>query len=176
VVKLRKLPSASDLDIQSDDRHLTEYQQEIIRSKLSKYRGTRLKILYAGGPKSLAYATEFRDLFLSLGWVVSGPRFVPAGDEGIIDTQVSVSDHYWNLPYPAVGDFMDSLASVKHRRRYVFDKAVSANVIVLWVGPRSPDNFRLDDCAPASLQPLEGEPHTCEIIAQNPTTCPFPPQ
>ena len=34
-VRMRKLASASDLDSQSEDRHLTEYEQTIMRSKLS---------------------------------------------------------------------------------------------------------------------------------------------
>ena len=39
VTRVRELPTASDLDSQSEDRHLTEYEQTIIRSKLSNIVG-----------------------------------------------------------------------------------------------------------------------------------------
>jgi hypothetical protein len=176
VVRMRKLPSASDLDSQSEDRHLTEYEQTIMRSKLYKYRGTKLLVLYAGGPKTLTYATGFRDFLQSLGWHVEGPRLVPVGDERVVDVQISVSKRYWNKPYPRAADLLDSLDGMKHRQRYVYDDAITSDLIILWVGPRSPDNFRPDDCAPATLLPKPGEPHTCEIVAQTAVPCPFPHQ
>ena len=175
-VRIRTLPIASDLDAQSEDRHLTEFEQTIMRSKLSEYRGTKLLVLYAGGPKTLAYATEFRDFFRSLQWKVDGPRSVPPGDERVVDVQISVSQRYWNTPYPRAADLLNSLEGIKHRQRYVYDAAISPDVIVLWVGPKSPDNFRPDDCASAVLRPSPGEPHTCEIVAQTPGFCPVPPQ
>jgi hypothetical protein len=176
VVRMRKLPPTSNLDDQSEERHLTEYQQTIMRSKLSKYRWTKLLVLYAGGPKTLAYATEFRDFFRSLQWKVDGPSPVPIGDERVVDVQISVSKSYWNSPYPRGTDLLSSLEGVKRRKGYVYDDAVSSDLIVLWVGPKSPDNFRPDDCAAAALRPRPGEPHTCELVAQTPGICPFPPQ
>jgi hypothetical protein len=176
VVRMRKLPTASELDSQSEDRHLTEYAQTIMRSKLSKYRGTKLLVLYAGGPKTLTYATEFRDFLRSLRWRVDGPRVVPVGDEGLVDVQISVSKRYWNSPYPRATDLLDSLGGIKHKQRYVYDDAISSDLIVFWVGPKSPGDFRPDDCAPAVLRPRPGEPHTCEIVAQITGVCPFPPQ
>ena len=176
VVRKRKLPPASDLDIQSEDRHLSEYQQTIMKSKLSKYRGAELLVLYAGGPRTLSYATEFRDFFGSIGWHVEGPRPVPIGDERLVDVQVSVSKRYWNSQYPRAADLLSSLEGIKHRQRYVYDDAISPDLIVFWVGPKSPDNLRPDDCASAVLRPTPGEPHTCEIVAQTLGACPFPPQ
>jgi hypothetical protein len=176
IVKIRQLPSSSDLDAQSEDRHLTEYKQAIMRSELSKYRGTKLLILYAGGPKTLAYATEFRDFFRSLRWNVAEPRPVPTGDERVVDVQISVSQRYRNTPYPRAADLLSSLEGIKHRQRYVYDDAISPDLIILWVGPKSPDNFSPDDCAPAVLHPRPGEPQTCESVAQIPGFCPFPPQ
>jgi hypothetical protein len=176
VVRMRKLPTASDLDSQSEDRHLTEFMQTKMRSKLSKYRGTKLLVLQAGGPKTLAYATEFRNFLRSLGWRVEGPRRVPVGDEGLVDVQISVSKYYWNSPYSRATDLLNSLEGIKHRQRYVYDDAISSGLIALWVGPKSPDNFRPDDCSPAVLRPKPGEPHTCEIVAQTTSVCPFPPQ
>jgi hypothetical protein len=171
-VRIRPLPTASDLDAQFEDRHLTEFEQTIMRSQLSKYRGTRLSVLYAGGPKTLAYATEFRDFFRSLKWIVDGPRSVPIGDERVVDVQVSAGQRY---PYPRAADFLNSLGGIKHRKRCVYDAAIPPDLIVLWVGPKSPDNFRPDDCASAVLHPKPGEPHTCEFVAQTPGVCPFLP-
>jgi hypothetical protein len=175
-VKLRALPSAPDLDSESEDRHLTEYQQTIMRPRLSKYRDTKLLILYAGGPKTLAYASGFRDFFHSIGWRVDGPRPVPAGDERVVDVQISVSREYWNKFYPRAKDLLDSLEGVKHRQRYVYDDAVARDLIILWVGPKSPDNFKPDDCAPAVMDPKPGELHTCEVVAQISGVCPVVPQ
>jgi hypothetical protein len=176
VIRIRTLPTASDLDARSEDRYLTEYEKTIMRSKLSEYRGTKLLVLYAGGAKTLAFAKEFRDFFQELNWKVDGPRPVPAGDERVVDVQISVSQRYWNAPYPRAANFLNSLEGIKHRQRYVYDAAISPDVIVLWVGPKSPDNFRPDYCASAVLHPSPGEPHTCESVAQTPGVCPFPPQ
>ncbi len=175
-VRLRELPTASDLEAQSENRHLTEFEQTIMKSKLSTYSGTKLLVLYAGGPKTRAYATEFRDFFRSLRWRVDGPSPAPIGDERVVDVQISVSQRYWNTRYPRAADLLNSLGGIKHRRRYVYDDGISPDLIVLWVGPKSPDNFRPDDCAPAVLHPTAGEPQTCEKVAQVPGVCLFPPQ
>ena len=155
---------------------MAEYEQAIIRSNLSKYQGTKLLVLSTGGPRTLAYAKEFRDFFRLLGWNVDGPRPVPTGDERFVDMQVSVSNRYWSSPYPRAMDLLSSLEGTKHRQRYIYDDAISSDLIVLWFGPKSPDNFKPDDCAPAALHPTPGGPHTCEIVAQTPGVCPFPPQ
>jgi hypothetical protein len=176
IIRLRKLAPPSELDSQSEERHLTEYQRQIMTSRLSGYQGTKLHILYAGGPRTLAYASEFRDFFHSLKWSVDGPNFVPVGDERMVDLQVSLSDHYWNKPNPVAIDLLGSLEGVKHRQSGVYDGAVAPDLIVLWVGPKSPSPVKPDDCAPAVLRPRPGEPHTCEMPAQSSGTCPLPPQ
>jgi hypothetical protein len=176
VVRVRQLRSASDLDYRSEDRHLTEYEQTNMRTKLSKYRGSRLMVLHTGGPKTLAYAAEFCDFFRALKWEVNGPREVAVGDERLVDVQVSVSKKYWNSPYPRAADLLASLEGIKHRQRYVYDDAISPDLVILWVGPKSPDNFRPDDCAAAILRPKPGEPHTCDFVAQVTSLCPFVPQ
>jgi len=176
IIRPRKLAPPSELDSQSEDRHLTEYQQQIMRPRLSGYRGTKLLILYAGGPRTLAYASEFREFFRSLQWSVDGPNLVPVGDERIVDLQVSMSNLYWNKSNPVVTDLLGSLEGVKHRQRAVYDGAISPELIVLWVGPKSPSSFRPDDCAPAELHPKPGEPHTCDMVAAATSVCPFPPK
>jgi hypothetical protein len=175
-VRDRQLPLASDLDSQSEDRHLTEFQKTIMRSKLAKYRGSKLLILHVGGPRTLAYAIEFRDFFRSLGWGVSGPRSVPAGDERLVDIQVSVSNRYWNTPYPRARELLSSLEGIKHRQTHVYDDAIPPDLILLWVGPKSPNNFKPDDCAPARLRPRPGEHNTCEMVALTRVACTWPPQ
>jgi hypothetical protein len=176
VVRMRELPSASELESQTEERHLTEFKQTVMKTKLSKYRGTRLLVLHTGGPKTLAYATEFYNFFHALRWRVEGPQLVPAGDERLVDVQVSLSGSYLSTPYPRAADFLSSLEGIKHRQRYVYDDSISPDLIVLWVGPKSPDNFRPDDCIPAVMRPKPGEPHTCEVVAQTTTLCPFVPQ
>jgi len=175
-VKLRTLPPASDLDFRSEDRHLTEYEQTTMRSNLSRYRGTKLLILYTGGPRTLAFATELRQFFRSIAWRTDGPRPVPTGNERLVDVQISVSSRYWSVPDARATDLQSSLAGVKRRRRYIYDEAIPADLIVLWVGPRSPDSFRPDDCAPAALRPRIGEPNSCKLVAQTPDMCPTVPQ
>jgi hypothetical protein len=174
-VKLKALPKASELDTQSEDRHLTEYLRTVMKSKLSKYRGTKALILYYGGSKTLAYAKEFRDFLESgsVGWSARGPQIAPDGDEGIVDVQVSVSKQYWNKAYPRGADLMDSLEGVKHRKGLMYDDAVPADLIVLWVGPKSPDGFTPNDCLGAELRPRPGEHHTCEMVNQTGAACPF---
>lgn len=175
IIKMRQLPPASDLESQSEDRHLTEYQRVIMKAKLSKYRGTKLLVLYTGGPKTLRYATEFRDFFQSLGWTVVGPRPVPVGDERLVDLQMSVSKRYWNKPYPQAMSLLSSMEGLKHRQRYVYDDAIADDRIVLWVGPKSPADFKPDDCAPATVGPTAGQAHTCEVVAAVGAWCPFVP-
>ena len=175
-VRIRTLPTASDLDAQSEDRHLTEYEQTIMRSKLSKYDGRNLFSSLRRWPKNFGIRDGVPQFLRSLHWKVDGPRAVPAGDERVVDVQISVSQHYWNTPYPRATDLQNSMEGIKQRQRYVYDAAISPDQIVLWVGPKSPDNFRPDDCASAVLHPRPGEPHTCEFVAQTPGFCPFPPQ
>jgi hypothetical protein len=176
MVRLRKLPPASDLDSRSEDRHLTEYQRTVMRSALSKYHGAKLSVMCTRGRKTLAYASEFRDFFRSLGWNVGAVRPVPAGDDTIVDVQTSVSSHYWNMRDPEAADLLSSFGGIKHRRRYVYDDAVLPDQIVLWVGPKSPDSFRPDDCGPPALDPKLGEHYACELVAQVPSMCPIIPQ
>jgi hypothetical protein len=176
IKRIKQLPPPSELDTQSEDRHLTEYQQTIMRSTLSKYQGTKLSLLSTGGPKTLAYAAELSDFFGSLGWHVDGPDPMPVGDDRLVDIQISVSSRYRNKFFPTATDLLKSLEGVKHRQHLVLDDAISSDLIVVWVGPRSPDNVVADDCAPATLRPIPGVPHTCEVVAQTPGICAFPPQ
>jgi len=175
IMRMRTLPEPSELDNESEDRHLTEYLQSIMRPTLSQYRGTKLLIFYAGGPRTLRYAREFCDFFrYSLRWQVSGPQLVPVGNERMVDVQVSYNPN--GGEQPTVSSLLGVLQGVKHRKRPVLDSDIPPRVIVLWVGPKSPTNAQPDDCSPAVLHPKPGEPHTCQMVSQSPNSCPFVPE
>jgi hypothetical protein len=179
VRRVKELPSPSELDEQSDERHITEFQHQIIEPVLGRYSGSQVRIYFAGGPKSNAYAEEFRTMFAAKGWRVKGPVPVPVGDERIIDVQVSANyRENWNKDNPKLHDVLNSFekAGIKQRNHPSLDPKVATGLIVLWIGPRSPKDVNPNQCSPAGLEPRPGEPHTCEIIAQIQGSCPFVPQ
>jgi hypothetical protein len=175
----RTLPSPSELDQRSDDRHLTEYQRQILEPVLERYGKSRLLIYFAGGRKSKAYAEEFRDMFSAKNWNIDGPLFVPIGDERIIDVQLSINAQgNWNRHNPKAEALLNAFgkAGIKQRSKLTVDPNVPGDVIVLWVGPRSPSDINPDQCSPVTLKPVEGEHHACELIAETEGDCPFPPK
>jgi hypothetical protein len=179
--KIKELPSPSDLDEQSDDRHITEYEHQIIEPVLKKYARSQLLIYFAGGQKSKAYAEEFRAMFQSRNWKVKGPTLVPIGDERIIDVQMSVNyAENWNKYNPKPREILNAFekAGIKQRSNLAIDVNVPHDWIVLWVGPRSPKDVRPDQCAIPEMKPAEGSRGTCEMVSQVDTKngCPFPPQ
>jgi hypothetical protein len=159
--KIAKRPSPSELDDQSDERHLTEYQQELLKPVLNKYPRSKLFIYYAGGDKSRRYATEFRNFF-SPRWNVTGPEIVLVGDEQIIDVQMTVGAR------TTEGDRAVALrdgferSGIKHRRLFDGDPAVPNDEIVLWVGPKSPRGASADQCLGPELKPRLDRPNACE--------------
>jgi hypothetical protein len=180
ILHVKELPSPSELDEQSDDRHLTEYQRQIIEPVLLRFPGTHLSVFFAGGPKSKAYAEEFQDVFHAVRWRVSRPEVVPQGNERIIDVQMSVSDNY--LQGSGEADKTKELlnafekAGIKHRHHFATDPNIPDGDMVLWIGPRSPKNVGADQCATPQLKQRQGEPHTCELIRQTTGVCPFVPK
>ncbi len=173
VLKLRTLPSPSELDQQSDARHIMEYQKGLLGPTLRKYANSRLTILYAGGPNALAYAKEWRDLF-SERWQVHGPDPAPNSDERIIDLQMSIGNSHQSAKAKDLLNAIDG-AGIKHRTHPVVDPAVASDSIVLWVGPKSPKDAAPDLCAPAQLSLITGSPQACDLIAQTGGDCAFPP-
>jgi hypothetical protein len=177
--RMKELPSPSELDEQSDDRHITEYQHQIIEPVLNKYSRSHMLIYFAGGQRSKAYAEEFRKMFSAKNWTVKRPTPVPIGDERIIDIQMSVNyQENWNRYNPKPNDVLHAFerAGIKQRRNLMLDPNVPSDWIVLWVGPRSPKDVKPDQCAVAEMKPVEGQPHTCEMVSQSAKYCPFPPQ
>jgi len=175
IKRLRTLPQPSELEAQSEDRHLWEYQNMKIKSAVSQFRGARLLILATTGQKTWRYATEFRDAFRQAGWIVVGPKAVPPGDERIIDVQLS---KYSLAPATEALTLRGSFAQagVKQRTGQINDPDVPRDLIVLWVGPKSPEGITPDDCAPPRFKPRIGEPQPCDRIKAIPGKyVPFPP-
>ena len=178
--RLKTLPSPSELDEQSDDRHITDYGRQLIEPVLAKYGGSHVLIYFAGGPKTRAYAEEFRKMFSGKRWVVQGPRMVPVGDERIIDVQMSVNNHdNWNRYDPKPHDVLNAFekAGIKQRSNLTLDPNAPSGWIVLWVGPRSPRDVKPEQCSPVEINPVEGQHHGCEMISQiSGALCPIPPK
>jgi hypothetical protein len=178
--RMKELPLPSELDEQSDDRHITEYQRQIIEPILQKYSRSHMLVYFAGGRKSKAYAEEFCKMFGAKKWTVTPPTLVPIGDERIIDIQMSVNyQENWSKYNPKPHDVLNAFerAGIKQRSKLTLDPNVPSDWIVLWVGPRSPNGVRPDQCLPAEMKPVEGQHHACEMISQiDGGSCPVPPQ
>ena len=175
--RMRTLPSPSELDQNSDDRYLTEYQRQIVEPVLKRHSRSRLLIYFAGGQKSKAYAEQFHKIFIANGWKVDGPLMVPVGDERIIDIQMSVNyQENWDRNNSKSHDLLNAFgkAGIKQRSKLTLDPNVPNDLIVLWIGPRSPNDVKPDQCSPVAMKPVEGEGHTCEMIAVTERECPFP--
>jgi len=175
--KMKVQPSPSELDELSEDRHITEYQQQIIEPILKKFGRSSILIYFAGGEKSKAYAKEFGNLFSRNNWMVKGPTMVPIGNERIIDIQLSVNyQENWNKSNPKSLGILGAFkrAGIKLRSRLVADPKVPNGLIVLWVGPKSPNNADPDHCSPPAVEYTPGEPQTCDMMLQG--NCPFPPK
>ena len=173
VRRVRTLPSPSELDEQSDQRHLTDYQKQTLRPVLKGFAGSRLHIFYSGGPNNRAYAEEWRQLF-SESWKTSVPSFVPVGDERIIDVQITVGNKGQELEARTLLDAFQS-AGIKHRKFFWVDPD-AGNDVVLWVGPKSPKDASPDQCMSPELKPTPGKPHNCDVIVQSRAVCPFVPE
>jgi len=179
VRRVLRLPPPEELDRDSDSRHLTEYQEQLIRPVLRRYSGGQVQIYFAGGARTRRYAEEFYKLFHGTGWKSSIPASAPPGDQRIIDVQWSVNEaQNRDRRDPKLWALMSTLkeAGVKQRQRPVLDPAVPRDVFVLWIGPKSPGNIMPDRCAPAQLKPQVGQRHGCELISQTDMPCPFPPR
>jgi hypothetical protein len=177
VLHTKGLPSPSELDEQSDDRHLTEYQKQVLRPVVAMYPGTRVTIFFAGGSRSKDYANAFRELLHENHWTTTAPEMVPLGNERIIDAQMSVSVDYLQIRGMAekVKELLAAFdkAGIKHAHHFALDPDVKDGDVVLWIGPKSPKNVSPDQCAVPQPKQKPGEPHTCEVIRQTTGVCPF---
>jgi hypothetical protein len=173
VQKVRTLPSPSELDEQSDQRHLTDYQKEQLRPAIKQHAGSRLRVFYSGGPNTLAYAEELKQLFAE-SWKTNEVTVVPVGDERIIDVQIAVGNKGQEVEARTLLDAFQS-AGIKHKKFFSVDPD-AGNDVVLWVGPKSPKDASPDQCGSPELNPKPGQAHNCDWIAQAGGVCPFVPQ
>lgn len=174
--RLRTLPDPRELEAQSENRHLWEYQKARMVQEITKYAGAKLLILTTSGEHTQDYAKGFYDVFANQAhWDVTGPRVLPAFYESMIDVQVSADNGIPSRPevLAVINGLKD--AGVKCRKGYVYDPDVKRGLIVLWIGPKSPDSVASGACAPVSFKPGSGERKPCESIAQTLHPIPFPP-
>jgi hypothetical protein len=67
-------------------------------------------------------------------------------------------------------------AGIKQRTGHANDPDVPSDLIVLWVGPKSPEGITVDDCSVPRFKPRKGEPQPCDWIKPIPGRyVPFPP-
>jgi hypothetical protein len=171
LMRQRTMPTPSDLDAQSENRHLWEYGEAKLKEEVSSHGGMRLLILTTAGTRTRDYAHEFYRVFKATHWMVSGPELAPPLNERMIDLQVSA--RRCGTETLSILRGLTS-AGAKHREKCVNDTNIPENTIVLWIGPRSPSGVTSDDCLPAEFSPRPGEHHTCEMTSQA-RMIPFPP-
>jgi hypothetical protein len=125
----------------NDWRSLTDWQEVMLRARLSGHKGQRVLILVANTEETVNYAGQFKALFSGpdIGWKVEGPLIAPA-DEPVGDVQLSISDEYWAHPPDLVFVLKNALAFIGLRGRdtFIYDPNVHQDEIALWIGPPSP--------------------------------------
>jgi hypothetical protein len=175
--RLRVPMPQSESESQSDMRLLSEWQRGKISSEVSQYPGKKILIMASSGRNTWSYAQNFREVFASSGWKVEGPKHVPPLDEHIIDVQLSTNGNLGTPPKPEALAVMNSFkeAGIKHRTRYMLDPDISPDLLVLWVGTKSPEGITPDECALIPFKPKAGASPPCSLIGQTPSPIPFPP-
>jgi hypothetical protein len=107
-------------------------------------------VFYSGGPNTLAYAEELRQLFAET-WETNEVSVVPVGDERIIDVQITVGNKGQEVEARTLLDAFQS-AGIKHKKFFSVDPD-AGNDAVLWVGPKSPKDASPDQCGSPELNP-----------------------
>jgi hypothetical protein len=134
---------------ETDTRRLTDWQVAMLTPTLVKYHYHKVLILAAGGPSTWQYARSFGQLFRSKRWDVKGPIKAPPTRNNTIaiDVQMSVSRDEYGKTNPLTSDLRNALinAQVKGGDRVLTDPNVPVQVVVLWVGVKSPDSVNPDN-------------------------------
>jgi hypothetical protein len=162
---------------QPDTRHFSEWQRGQIIAEISQFPAKKILIMASSGGNTWSYAQDFRNAFSSGRWNVQGPKHVPPIYERIIDVQVSVNGNLGVPQKPEVSAVMNGLkkAGTKHREYTMLDLDIRPDLIVLWVGAKSPEGINPDDCAPISFNPKPDVTEPCALVEQTPKSIPFPP-
>jgi hypothetical protein len=148
-----------------DTRHLSEWQRSQIQAELSKYPGYKLLIMASSGGNTWSYAQEFKKVFTSAGWRVTGPNLVEPFYESMIDVQLSANESP-SVMKPEVAAIRDGFAkaAIKHRKNVMLDPEVSPDEVVLWVGAKSPEGISPDDCAPFLFKRKTDDAKPCAFV------------
>ncbi|MBZ5697491.1 MAG: hypothetical protein LAN18_02975 [Acidobacteriia bacterium] len=173
---IRTLSAPPGVEGQSENRHIWEYQRIWMVADLSKYPGTRVLLLASDtGADTWKYAQDLRDTLRLAQWSVDGPQKLPAAYDGLLDIQVSRDNVI--ATRPEVQAVMNTLtrAGVKHRTRPVSDPDIGHEMIVVFIGSRSPDAVNPDDCAGVPFKADKITDKPCAMIAQTTKMCRFTP-
>jgi hypothetical protein len=175
--RLRVLTPQSESESQSDTMRLSEWQRGKIGSEISQYAGKDILIMATSGKSTWSYAQDFRNVFVSSGWKVEGPKPVASIDDLMIDVQLSTNGTLGVPPKPEAMAVLNSFkeAGIKHREHFMLDPDITPDLLVLWVGAKSPEGISPDDCNPISFKPKPNASKPCSLISQVPKAVPFPP-
>lgn len=133
-------------------RTLEEWQRVGLVAILSRYPNQRVVILASVGEETLSYADQLRRVLKGSKWRVDGPKPAPV-DQPAVDLQVSVSMKYFGneaaMPpgFQALKSGVD-FVGLKARHNFIMDPDVSPDLVVLWVGAKSPDGMSPDNYPP----------------------------
>ena len=113
----------------------------------------------------MSYAQEFKKVFTSAGWKVTGPNRVEPFYESMIDVQLSANGSP-SVMKPEVAAIRDGFAkaAIKHRKNVMLDPEVSPDEVVLWVGAKSPEGIGPDDCAPFRFKRKTDDAKPCGFV------------
>jgi hypothetical protein len=175
--KIKTLTPQPGAESQPDTRHLSEWQRGHIISEISQFPAKKILIMASSGGNTWAYAQDFRSAFSSGHWNVQGPKHVPAIYERIIDVQVSTNGKLGTPQKPEVSVVLNAFknAGIKHREHPTLDSDIKPDLIVLWIGAKSPGGIDPDDCATISFKPKLDTTEPCAFVKQSPKFVPFPP-
>jgi len=137
-------------------RRLEEWQKVRMVAMLSPHSGQHVVILASAGEETSTYANQFRDVFSASKWRVDGPKPAPP-DQPALDLQISVSGQFFGHELPAAYQAVRGalqFTGMKMRPTYIADPDIKPDVIVLWVGPKSPDSME-----PGNYPPLVTHGH-----------------
>jgi predicted secreted Zn-dependent protease len=131
-------------------RQLSEWQKVMLTSELAHHPGNKILILVSRGEETLAYANDFRDVFLAAKWKPEGPTLAPP-ELSIMDVRLAADNA--GTPRPGVLSVLAALktAQVKSAQRYVLDEHIARDSMVLWVGSQSPDGWGPETIAPIGV-------------------------
>ena len=177
IKKLKKLTPQTGAESQSDTRHLSEWQRGQINSEISQFSDKKILIMASSGGSSWAYAQDLGSAFSSARWKVEGPKHLPPIYESIIDLQISIHGKLGSPQKPEISAVLAGFkkAGLKHNEHLTLDPGVSPDLIVLWVGAKSPEGINPDDCATISFKPKPDATQPCAFVKQTPKFVPFPP-